>query len=298
MNTKSFESKFKNHNKQTNTIQTTWSHVRFRPDLATQEELAIGVFLDIDGIIHSKFIDDFSRIKCAYGDEIATFTESCIELFEDFIHQNYKSSFSSQMVIDHRGFAQGSSVDQILENLMARVVPLSLPHGKFTARKQFHTIKTTTLLSDVRTYVKNKLGDIYKDVFTQEPITLGNQNIGFKKLPIAIQVKNSDKMGDLVSSVYSTPDKLEVNCFRALNNLNIAKKQMDKRDIKLFMLTPDQDNMEFLSDYDRKRRIDILSDFRFSLSSEGIDLIEDDNSQVIAEKIIDWSDADKNYSLN
>lgn len=294
MNFKNFEKKFT-----TSTIellQASWSQIRFTPDLVTNEQLAVGVLVNWNGIVHTKFIEDFSRIECAYGVDLVSYIKSCIELFEDFLHSNYESSFSSQLIIDKRGFVQGESIDGILDELLARAVPLSIPHqNKSAFKKQFHTIKTVKFHSEVKSYIKNKMGEIYKDIFNDnETVLVGDSLIGYKRLPVAINIKKNNKVGDFLSTVYATSDTLEINCLKALRDLRAVKKYATSaNDFKLFMLSPDDLNLDLLSKQDKKKRNDIIDTFKWSLRSEGIDLIEECHIDKASEKLIDWSGIDK-----
>lgn len=300
MNFKNFEEKFITSPNIQEQIQATWTQLRFTPDLVTNEQLSIGVLINCDGIIHTKFIEDFSRVECAYGTETATYLKSCIELFEDFLHCNYETSFSSQLILDKRGFVQGESIDTLLEELLIRAAPLSLPHNnKGVYKKQFHTVKTVKFHSEVKSYIKNKMGEIYKEIFPRnETLLVGDSIIGFRSLPVAINIEKNNKIGDLVSTVYATPDTVEINCLKALENLRAVKKYAKKdSDCKLFMLSPDDHNMELLSNADKKKRKDIIGNFKWSLRSEGIDLVEEHSVNEASEKLIEWSGIDKQRKL-
>lgn len=300
MNFKNFEEKFITKPSAQEQIQATWTQVRFTPDLVTNEQLSIGVLINYDGIAHTKFIEDFSRVECAYGTEAVTYLKSCIELFEDFLHCNHETSFSSQLILDKRGFVQGETIDGLLEELLIRAAPLSLPHhNKSFYKKQFHTVKTVKFHSEVKSYIKNKMGEIYKEIFPRnETLLVGDSIIGFRSLPVAINIEKNNKIGDLVSTVYATPDTVEINCLKALENLRAVKKYAKKdSDCKLFMLSPDDHNMELLSNADKKKRKDIIGNFKWSLRSEGIDLVEEHSVNEASEKLIEWSGIDKQRKL-
>ena len=292
MNFKNFEAKFTKSVDSNELLKATWSHVRFIPDSVTNEQLAIGVLVNHDGIIHTKFIEDFGRLECAYGPEIVGYTKACIELFEDFLHYNYQESFSSQLILDKRGFVQGESIDGLLDDLLERAVPLSLPHNKSKYKKQFQTVKTVKFHSEVKSYIKNKLGEIYKEIFSDnESFLVGDSVIGYRRLPVAINIEKNNKIGDLISTVYATPDTVEINCLKTLANLQTVKKYTKSRnDFRLFMLAPDECNLDLMSKSDKKRRSEIISDFQWSLRSEGIDLIIDSSINSISDKLIDWSE--------
>jgi hypothetical protein len=300
MNFKKFEEKFTTNSTAIELIQASWSQVRFTPDLVTNEQLAVGVLINHDDIIHTKFIEDFSRIECAYGTDVVGYIKSCIGLFEDFLHCNYENSFSSQLILEKRGFVQGESIDELLDELLVRAVPLSLPHhNKNSFRKQFHTVKTVKFHSDVKSYIKNKMGEIYKDIFTgNETVLVGDPLIGYRRLPVAINIEQDNKIGDLLSTVYATPDTIEINCLKTLENLRAVKKYTRKdSEFKLFMLSPDELNMDLLSRADKNKRKEIIGNFKWSLRSEGIGLIEEHTVDKASEQLIEWSGIDKQKKL-
>lgn len=295
MNFKKFENRFlKESDRQEELIQAKWSHIRFKPDLVTMEELAIGVLVNLDGIIFTKFIEEFGRLECGFGAENASYIKNCIELFDDFLNHNFETSFSHQLIIDRRGFVQGESIDSILEDLLYRTVPLSHPHNNNRGKKIFRTVKTAKFHSDVKAYVKSKVGSISSEIFSETVEPVGDDIVGFRKLPIALNVKHGEKLGDLVSSVYATPEKIEINCLKSLNNIVLTKKFSQRdTDFKLFMLSPDYDNLEVMSKSDKNKRLEIIKHFKWSLGCEQIDLVEGDNAESISEQIIEWSELNK-----
>lgn len=299
MNFKKFEEKFIKNTDTAELLQATWSQIRFTPDLVTNEQLAIGVLINSDDIVYTKFIEDFGRLECAYGSEIASYTKACIELFEDFLHHNYDNSFSSQLVLEKRGFIQGEKIDTLLDELLERAVPLSLAHNKNKYKKHFHTVKTVKFHSEVKTYIKNKMGEIYKEIFSDnETVLVGDSNIGYRRLPIAINIEKNNKIGDLISTVYATPDTIEIGCLKTLANLQSVKKYTSiGSDFKLFMLAPDEYNLDLMTKADRNKRNEIIGNFQWSLRSEGIDLITEPSVNAISEKLIDWSGIDKQRIL-
>ncbi|CAM9391436.1 hypothetical protein [Acinetobacter bereziniae] len=298
MNFKSIESKFKKNSVKSDLVRAYWSQVRFCPDLVSNEQIAIGIFANLDGINHVRFIEDFSRLECAYGSEIVEYTKNCIEIFEDFIHQNYELSFSKQLIIEKRGLVQGSDINQILEELLEKTVPLSHHHSSTQKSQVFKTVKTVTFKSDVKSYVKRKIGEAYKDVFNDEATLVGNEDVGFRRLNISLQDKKNNKIGDMVSSVYATPEKIEINCLKSLDNLGRAKNYLESiKDTKLFMLLPNQFNLDLMTKAEQTKRKNIISDFRWRLGCEGIKLSESDSSEELSEEVISWSNLNPNLTL-
>lgn len=63
------------------------------------------------------------------------------------------------------------------------------------------------------------------------------------------------------------------------------------------MLSPDEMNMDLLSRVDKNKRKEIIGNFKWSLRSEGIDLIEEHSVDRASERLIEWSGIDKQKKL-
>ncbi|MCP5978424.1 hypothetical protein NL364_28455, partial [Klebsiella pneumoniae] len=90
-------------------------------------------------------------------------------------------------------------------------------------------------------------------------------------------------IGDLFSTVYATPETVEINCLKALENLRTVKKYAkNNSDFRLFMLSPDDYNLDLMSRSEKVKRQDIIGNFKWSLRSEGIDLIEEQSINKVS----------------
>ncbi|HAV6256587.1 TPA: hypothetical protein JI319_08505, partial [Acinetobacter baumannii] len=84
----------------------------------------------------------------------------------------------------------------------------------------------------------------------------------------------------------------------ALENLRIVKKYTkDNSDFRLFMLSPNDDNMELMTRSEKAKHQDIIGKFKWGLRSEGIDLIEESSINKVSEELIDWSGINNQYNL-
>ena len=77
------EEKFRKLPQTDSHVSGIWSQIRFTPDIVSNEQLAIGIIFNENGISHTRFIEDFGRVKCAYGDEITQIITESINLIED-----------------------------------------------------------------------------------------------------------------------------------------------------------------------------------------------------------------------
>ena len=89
-NFKGLEEKFKK-SPQVSTIEGHWTQIRWTPDLVSGEQISIGVFLEENGFIHTKFIEDYGRLECVYGRDISNNLELAIDLIEYLLKRDWKN---------------------------------------------------------------------------------------------------------------------------------------------------------------------------------------------------------------
>ena len=62
-NFKGLEEKFKKLSSTSSMVDGHWTQIRWIPDLISGEQIAIGVFLETNGFIRTKFIEDYKRLE-------------------------------------------------------------------------------------------------------------------------------------------------------------------------------------------------------------------------------------------
>lgn len=104
-------------------VKGKWQIIQWCPDMVTQEWLNIGVGFRADEDQHFKFLDNFEKIKCAYGMEVATHASEVINLTKQFFQKKYYS-FSPQIRLIEIGLKKGQSIEDNLNSSYERVVTL------------------------------------------------------------------------------------------------------------------------------------------------------------------------------
>ena len=292
------EEKFRKLPQTDSHVSGIWSQIRFTPDIVSNEQLAIGIIFNENGSSHTRFIEDFGRVKCAYGDEITQIITESINLIEDAFMFGLEKSFSSQIIYEKRGLARGQNLDQILNDLLLQAVPLSKLHdNKDISTNRFKPIKTNAFQNHIRSILKKDMGQEYHKIFPLQPIVEINDSKIKRKINIPIQLYNSKKIADMVSTVYSSHETIELNCLKAISNLEIARDHLKaNNDTGLFILTPSDEQFNLLKIEEREKRQNYLNELEWRLQRKGITAVYSSSENIVANKILGWANFNKNMS--
>lgn len=289
-NFKGLEGKFKNIKPQHTSVEGNWTQIRWTPDLISNEQISIGVFLEENGFIHTKFIEDYGRLECVYGIDISNNLELAIDLIEYLLKREWKKSVSPQLIFDQRGFARGESPQAILDKLFSRAVPFGKPHDTLHEQAdRFPTYRTSNLITNIKSRIFNQIGDDVYNIFPEESwlnIKIG-QDIHQIDLPIRPQ--GTRQVGNINSTIYKTYDKFEVNCLSALTDLHLAKKCGLGDEAVLFTLLPNDYSLSLLPDQEQEKRSNFLKEFDWKLEMNGIEHQKYYEESDISEKIMSWA---------
>lgn len=285
---KGLEDRFQPSRPSQNITTYQWSLIRWIPNRVTGEQLSVGVIIESDGFLHFQCIEDFSRIECAYGIEIADYAKNTLSMIEDFFKSKIYISISDQIIFEKKGIARGIDAKSTIEFLFNKAVPLGKPHDLDASpnSNRFATIRTSSFISDVQKYIKEKNTETYKEIFPEDSFikVLDEENYHTLHIPI----RTGNKAGSMVSTVYSTQDKLENHCLKAMNDLELALRTERFEDSVLAILIADQAALSFLEKYEVKRREDFLDDFIWKLKIKNIKYFMHNESSQSSEALLDW----------
>jgi hypothetical protein len=289
---KGLEARFQPTSKSDQTLSTyQWSVIRWMPDRVSREQLSIGVILESTDLFHFRVIDDFSRLECAYGSEIVDFTKNTISLIEDLLKYRVYTSISDQIIFEKKGIARGSNHLSIINELFDKAVPLGKPHNQALSQytHRFNTVRTSNFINDVQSYILKKAPSNYEKIFPSDPQVriIHEENHHTLNIPIRF----GSKAASMVSTVYSTQDKLENHCLKAMNDLEIALRTNTFQDSALAILTAEKNQLSCLEKYEISRREDFLDDFIWKLRLKGIKSFSHTKSDASSEALLKWIDA-------
>lgn len=289
-NFKGLEEKFKKKQPQESIVDGRWTQIRWTPDLISNEQIAIGVFLEENGFIHTKFIEDYGRLECVYGSDISHNLELAIDLIEYLLKRDWKKSVSPQLILDHRGYASGESTQAILDKLFNRVVPFGKPHDvPNEIVDRFPTYRTSNLITNIKSRIFSQIGDDVYNIFPEKSwldIKIGKDT---HQIDLPIRPNGTKQVGNINSTIYKTYDKFEVNCLTALTDLQLAKKCGLGEDAILFTLLPNDYSLSLLPEQEQEKRANFLKEFEWKLEMNEIEHQKYYEESDISDNILSWS---------
>lgn len=289
-NFKGLEEKFKKKSPQVSTIEGHWTQIRWTPDLVSGEQISIGVFLEENGFIHTKFIEDYGRLECVYGRDISNNLELAIDLIEYLLKRDWKKSVSPQLIFDQRGFARGESIQSILDKLFNRAVPFGKPHDMpHEPIDRFPTYRTSNLITNIKSRIFNQIGETVYDIFPEKSwldISIGQK---VHQIDVPIRPKGTKQVGSINSTIYKTYDKFEVSCLAALTDLQLAKKSGLGDDAVLFTLLPNDYSLSLLPEAEQEKRFNFLKEFEWKLEMNEITHKKYFEEIDISDNILNWA---------
>ncbi|MFP6842769.1 MAG: hypothetical protein VB979_11460 [Acinetobacter sp.] len=289
-NFKGLEDKFKKIEPQHTSVEGHWTQIRWMPDLISNEQISIGVFLEENGFIHTKYIENYERLECVYGSEIANNLELAIDLIEYLLKREWRKSVSPQLIFDQRGFARGESSQAILDKLFNRAVPFGKPHDTQNEQTdRFPTYRTSNLITNIKSRIFNQIGNDVYNIFPEESwlnIKIGQDT---HQIDLPIRPKGTRQVGNINSTIYKTYDKFEVNCLTALTDLQLAKKCGLGDEAILFTLLPNDYSLSLLPEQEQEKRSKFLKEFEWKLEMNDIEHLKYHEESDISENILSWA---------
>ncbi|MFU8925147.1 hypothetical protein [Acinetobacter puyangensis] len=287
---KGLEEKFKKIQPLVSPVSGQWSLVRWNVDFISNDQIAIGIIFENNGFLHTKFIDDYGRLECVYGNDISRDLEFVIDLIEFTLKRNYKKSISPQIMFEQRGFAQGESIEAILLNLFNRAVPFGKPHDQIIEiAERFPTYRTSSLISNVKSSLFNKIGPNIYNIFPEKSWLTIQDNKDTLQIEVPIRPKDTDQLGGIISTIYRTYDRFETSCLTALTDLQLAKKFHYGEDVVLFTLLPNEYSLSLLPEHEQEKRYKFLKELDSKLELNEIIHKKFNDQNLIANEILHWS---------
>lgn len=266
-------------------VQGEWFSVQWCPDLATGERLNIGVGFVHENRVHTKLLERFERIKCLYDEQGVSQVRLIISFVEEAVQQSHTISPFSQVCYEQKGFAQGESVSEILNNLYSQTVPLGQKPRIRAKNKTFSSVSRqqlhTELLDNLRL-----LWDIDFDQFVPEDSYIRSGDGHDLFIPFR---DGAERLAGLASAVSPNPQTVELNLLSAAVEVESAKGLKHVNKPALFILKPDDEQLSMLEN-DKADRIDgLLERFDWMMNKQGIQVGSHVTTSGLAEEIVQWA---------
>jgi hypothetical protein len=265
-----------------------WFNIRWMPDVAAGEIINIGVGFSSSGRVYTKLLDYFERVKCLYGEAGAFHASFIIDVIVESTRKNQFEAPIPQVIYDHKGFAQGVSVDVVLKTLFDQTVTLAKKVTGPKKRTSYPTVSIDQLYVKLVDYLKPAAGLGFGNFVPEQPSLQVQDNTGFHELYIPF--RDGEKLlGGLASAAYAEIRTIELNLLKAGRDVETAMKLGRGTKPAVFVLKPGEElgkaGTELASRVDEK-----LDKFDWYMSKQGIKVNSHVTVSGLGEEIYDWAD--------
>ena len=186
--------------------------IRIKPDLITGEVLNVGVvFTDKKRKTHFKILESAYPFKVLYGNNGMDNFGFLLSILKDHLQdQNIKHSISPHIVFGQKTFAQGESVQAILDYAYHSMVTLNAVKEEPKNTNFGMSVSNKEARAGVAKLLREASTDYYKKIYRESPIVMRNgQETITLDLPL-LDENNSitneyAAFGTIVSAVYPNP---------------------------------------------------------------------------------------------
>lgn len=273
-------------------VKGRWSPLVLRLDPGAGEQLNVGVMFDDDrGGRFFRLLKNVAGVRCLYGADGASNAAFAIDQAAAALTRGLELPAGWSVGVGPSAFASGTSHDDVLERLFARVVPLARHELSEEDRLDAddHRLSTTRLRRRVRDIIKKRYDTRETPSFWRDsPVALSSTDGRAVSLDLQLWAESGTAvgvMGSIASAWYTSKfhrDSYLGTSYRALTEARQIAGQ--KAVAKLFLLRPFNDSRftkDQLRDIDNE-----IDEVYWSLSKMGIGVDAFDNEETMASAVL------------
>lgn len=270
-----------------------WATIELQPDAFARQRYTVGVVVaDALGSFTFRLLDDLTKFECLYGKDDVSTLRSLVEAAEQSLLRARKQGVPLKDVnfgidavfLGDMWPTAGASADAVASRLYIDVVPF-LPKEERKAR-DFVTLDNTAVRQLVNDELKRIAGLAFERIATEpqrammDKVTGDAHRLEFNLEPVG-------KAGSVISAVYKTPDRIELNFLRASRDLSTyARLKGLHQQLGLFVMAPPRESMP-APDFDRVENV--LGEQSWSLEQQGFVVAIHDTAQPLARDVWEWA---------
>ncbi len=266
--------------------------VRFTPEPATGESLAVGVIIrTAQGDTHARWLERFDRIHCAFGPEMTVHLPLLINQARAQVDHG-KPLRVPLLETTTTAPVYGQDVNAVLDALFTRFVPLARPHEEHERRPQALSVRNAKLQKTVFGLLRRHHGLVADSIIAKNP-ELRFSDPGIRTVlhvPLQGIDRCEGRFGTIVSAQAGTPAKLRLNIHPAVAELTTAAKLHGIARRGLFILRPREGSMP-AQQYDQ---VDAeLADLIQMFQAQDITVCAEITEGLISDAVSEWSTSPK-----
>jgi hypothetical protein len=270
-----------------------WATIELQPDAFARQRYTVGVVVaDASGAFTFRLLDDLTKFECLYGkDDVATL-RSLVDAAEQSLLRARRHGVPLKDVnfdidavcLSDMWHTAGASADAVASRLFADVVPF-LPKEERKVR-DFVTMDNTAVRQLVNDELKRIAGLAFERIATEPQRAMMDKLTG-EAHRLEFNLEPVGKAGSVISAVYKTPDRIELNFLRASRDLTTyARLKGLKEQPGLFVMTPAKGSM---ADADFDRIEDVLGEQSWSLEQQGFVVAVHETAKPLAQDVWEWA---------
>jgi hypothetical protein len=273
-------------------FQGAWATVEVQPDPFSRQRYSIGVVVAGQGSFVFRLLDDFAKFECLYDRDDVSVLRSLVDSAEQTLLRGQKASAevgtvqfdSDAVMLGELWPTAGTSADAILSRLFFDVVPF-LPRDERRLR-EFITLDNAAVRRLVDDKLKEIAGIAFERIVT-EPQRAVMDRVSGEAHWLDFNLAPGGQAGSVISAVYKTPDRIELNFLRASRDLSTYARIMTiEKQLGLFVMTPAKDSMP-QADLDRIENV--LGEQSWSLEQQGFVVSAHDSVAPLAQDVMEWA---------
>ncbi|WP_160151503.1 hypothetical protein [Microbulbifer sp. ALW1] len=223
-------------------VNGQWQSIRFCPDLAADERLNIGVYIQtIDGNRYVKMLDHFERLQCLYDknvveqDLLTLMSETESILLAD--GAGSANQLKPHISLGNPLYAAGSSVDEIIDTFYENTVTLGRPKRR---ERTFRHITVSRLQRGILDNLREKIPTRAESIIRSQPIEVRVNNE--RNFTIELPLVGLRTIGAITSAYFKSPMVASNNIMRAVSDISLVQRFSDRRQASLSLLIPGNDS--------------------------------------------------------
>ena len=274
-------------------LEGVWATVELQPDLFSRQRYTVGVAVaDMQGGFSFRLLDDLGKFDYLFGRDAVASIRSMLESVEQTLLRAQKEKLSlasvqfdsSALSLGDLWPTSGSSIDAILSRLYADAVPF-LPKDERRVR-DFVTLDNASVRKLVDMELK-RISGLDFERFVKDPQRQIRDSSTGESHWLEFNLEPPGKAGNVISAVYKTPDRIELNFLRASRDLATYARIQKLSDLAVFVMAPAKDSMP-PSDLDRIENI--LGEQSWNLEQQGFTVSTHDTALPLAKDVWEWAE--------
>lgn len=273
-------------------FEGVWATVELQPDVFSRQRYCVGVAVaGHDGTVAFELLEDFSKFDCLFGRDYVSQLSELVESAEHTLlrAQQVKKGLqgmhfdSDSVFLGDLWPTAGASASAVVQRLFHEVVPF-IPSSEKRVR-EFVPLDNSTVRQLVDDELRRIAGIAFERISCPPLRSVTDSESGGTH-QLEFNLETDSKAGNVISAVYKTPDRVELNFLRASRDLATYSRLRQKSQLAVFVMVPASGAMPSA---DRLRIENVLDEQSWNLEKQGFVVSAHEGAPELAADILEWA---------